>query len=86
MVFLTPVLPLSFKLTFPCTNHIAEYEALILGLELASEMNVHDIDVFGDSQLIVRQIKGEYFVREPHLIPYHSKATRFMGIFYNITI
>ncbi|KAG5227324.1 Integrase, catalytic core [Salix suchowensis] len=45
--------PVSTKLQFGCTNNTAEYEACILGLETALELNVKKIDVYGDSMLII---------------------------------
>ena len=44
---------LSFKLTFQVTNNIAEYEALILGLNTAKEMGIKGLKVFGDADLII---------------------------------
>ncbi|XP_070057057.1 uncharacterized protein [Nicotiana tomentosiformis] len=49
--------PVSTKLRFPCTNNMAEYEACILGLRLAIDMNVQELLVIGDSDLLVHQIK-----------------------------
>ncbi|XP_077215661.1 uncharacterized protein LOC143850289 [Tasmannia lanceolata] len=50
--------PISIKLQFECTNNMAEYEACIAGLEAALVLNIQDIDVFGDSILIICQTKG----------------------------
>lgn len=47
----------SFKLIFECTNNIAEYEALITGLNLVVKHGIKILSVFGDSELIVSQIK-----------------------------
>lgn len=49
------------------TCNEAEYQALIQGLETASEMGCTEVEVKGDSQLIVRQVNGEWKTREPHL-------------------
>jgi hypothetical protein len=45
--------PISVKLQFKCTNNTVEYEACILGLEDALELNIRKIDVYGDSMLII---------------------------------
>lgn len=66
-------LSFSFKLAFACANNIAEYEALVVGLELAIEMNMKNLTVHGDSQLIIKQVLNTYKVKEPHLIPYACK-------------
>jgi ribonuclease HI len=50
---------LSLGLEFACMNNQVEYEALIYGLEYLRDLWVIDVNVFGDSMLIVQQIKGE---------------------------
>ena len=57
----------SYKLNFQCTNNIAEYEALMLGLKLLKKVDAKQIMVRGDSELIIKQIKGEYATKHPHL-------------------
>jgi ribonuclease HI len=60
IVFVSPtkeVIPLSYKLEFYTTNNINEYEALLLGLKFAKNMGIDKIYVFGDSELIIYQIK-----------------------------
>ncbi|XP_058215842.1 uncharacterized protein LOC131326938 [Rhododendron vialii] len=49
------------------TNNQAEYEALIIGLEIAKELNIRYLNVTGDSQLVIRQITGEYKCNHPLL-------------------
>ncbi|XP_070048988.1 uncharacterized protein [Nicotiana tomentosiformis] len=51
--------PVSAKLRFSCTNHMAEYEACILGIKLAIDMNIQEFLVIGDSDLLVHQVLGE---------------------------
>ncbi|XP_074371670.1 uncharacterized protein LOC141712576 [Apium graveolens] len=50
----------AINFSFNITNNKAEYEALIVGLQLAQHLEVQIIDIFGDSQLIIKQILGEY--------------------------
>jgi hypothetical protein len=50
----------SYKISFDCTNNIAEYEALILGLRTLKELGAKRIVVHGDCDLIINQIKGIY--------------------------
>ena len=45
---------------YPCTSNQAEYEALLFGLQTLVDMGVKDVDAFGDSLLVVQQIKGEF--------------------------
>ncbi|KAL2251632.1 UNVERIFIED_CONTAM: Retrovirus-related Pol polyprotein from transposon [Sesamum indicum] len=62
------------RLSFPVTNNEAEYEALILGLELASQAGAKDLEVFTDSQLIALQIEGTYETREKTMTSYKEIA------------
>ena len=50
--------PMAAKLRFNCTNNMAEYEACILGLKMAIDMNVYELLVIGDSDLLIHQVKG----------------------------
>lgn len=56
------------------TNNVAEYRALLLGIELAKELGAEEVEFIGDSELIVRQILGEYKVKKPDLKPLHAAA------------
>ncbi|XP_048131576.1 uncharacterized protein LOC125314137 [Rhodamnia argentea] len=64
--------PIAAKLLFPCTNNIAEYEARILGLQAAMEMEIRRPEVYGDSALIILRTEGKWKTRDPKLIPYHE--------------
>ncbi|XP_062094067.1 uncharacterized protein LOC133800111 [Humulus lupulus] len=89
IVFVTPsggLIPYYFHILAICTNNVAEYEALIIGLEIALEMKVQSLEVFGDSLLIIKQINGEFVVKHEALIPYHEKAKHLIAQFQNITL
>ncbi|XP_026419607.1 uncharacterized protein LOC113315557 [Papaver somniferum] len=73
------LLSYSFKLDFPCSNNVAEYEALILGLRLARELNLGSIEVKGKSRLVMNQVNGDFHVKEPHLAPYRAEARSLMN-------
>jgi ribonuclease HI len=62
----------SYKLNFQYTNNIAEYEALMLSLKLLKKFGAKKIMVRGDSELIIKQVKGEYAVKHPHLRAYRN--------------
>jgi ribonuclease HI len=62
----------SYKLVFECTNNMAEYEALILGLKVLKELGAKRIVVHGDSELIINQIKGIYQEKHPRLRAYRN--------------
>jgi ribonuclease HI len=63
------------------TNNVAEYTALIRGLEQALKQNVKEIDIFSDSELLVRQINGAYKVRNKNLIPLYNKVIELLNKF-----
>ncbi|XP_049350317.1 uncharacterized protein LOC125814913 [Solanum verrucosum] len=52
------ILPYSFTLSQCCSNNVAEYQALILGLEMAVDMKQLQLQVFGDSELVINQLLG----------------------------
>ena len=54
------------------TNNVAEYRAMLLGIELAVELGADEVDLVGDSQLIVQQVRGRYKVKQDHLRPLHT--------------
>jgi len=56
------------------TNNQAEYTALLIGLQVCREMGAEDISVFADSELLVKQMKGEYKVKHPLLLPLYTEA------------
>ena len=56
------------------TNNVAEYLALIKGLDLAQEHNAEILHVHMDSELIIRQLEGKYKVKAEHLLPYFQEA------------
>jgi ribonuclease HI len=58
------------------TNNVAEYRALLLGLELARELGAREIEVVNDSELVARQIGGEYKVKHAGLKPLFLEAMR----------
>ena len=52
----------AFSLTKPCSNNVAEYNALLIGMQLAEEFGVKNLEAYSDSKLIVNQIRGKYEV------------------------
>ncbi|GKV36705.1 hypothetical protein SLEP1_g44805 [Rubroshorea leprosula] len=71
----------ALRFKFQTTNNAAEYEALIYGLKLASELKVQSIQVFSDSQLVVGQVNGSCDIRDPQLSRYASVVNRLKSIF-----
>uniref|UniRef100_A0A2N9H9P6 Uncharacterized protein n=1 Tax=Fagus sylvatica TaxID=28930 RepID=A0A2N9H9P6_FAGSY len=70
---------------FDCTNNMTEYEACIVGLQAALEFGAYELEVFGDSLLIVSQTNGEWQARDPKLIPYQRYISRLVPKFKYVT-
>lgn len=66
------------------TNNVAEYEALIKALELASKYTDKELTCFLDSELVVKQLLGEYRVRSPKLLPLFLKIQKLQENFEKI--
>jgi ribonuclease HI len=58
------------------TNNVAEYRALLAGLAKALELGIDEVDVISDSELLVKQMKGEYRVKNAALIDLSLEAAR----------
>jgi ribonuclease HI len=56
------------------TNNVAEYQGVLLALELARELGADQIEVVNDSELVARQIGGQYRVKQEHLKPLHRQV------------
>jgi len=58
------------------TNNVAEYRALLLALARAEALGADDVEIFSDSELLVRQVTGSYRVKAEHLKPLVAEAVR----------
>ena len=56
------------------TNNVAEYTAVIRGLEEAKRLGAHEVLLRSDSQLLINQLTGRYRVKAPHLQPLHRRV------------
>jgi len=65
-------IPMTARLYFECTNNIAEYEACVMGIRAAIEMKIERLNVYGDSALVIHQVKGEWETGDHKLIPYKA--------------
>jgi ribonuclease HI len=68
------------------TNNVAEYRALLLGIELASELGADQLELVGDSELIVKQVRGEYRVKDAGLRPLHAEVKTALSRFEDWSI
>lgn len=70
-----------YKYLGEATNNVAEYSALIFGLKEAQRQQAEEVTVRMDSQLAVRQIGGEYRVKDPTLQKLHAQVMDLLGAF-----
>jgi len=70
----------------PGTNNEAEYQAVILGLELAAELRPRRLTIRSDSELMVRQVAGQYRVKAPNLKPLIQQVRRLLEPFESVEI
>jgi ribonuclease HI len=64
-----------------CTNNVAEYRALLLGLQRAKELGATEVEVVNDSELIAKQVNGQYKVKHADMKPLHAAALQVLGGF-----
>jgi ribonuclease HI len=63
------------------TNNVAEYRAVLLGIELATELGADELELIGDSKLIVEQVRGNWKIKQPHLRPLREQVIEALGPF-----
>lgn len=68
------------------TNNVAEYRALIAGLEAARSYGARAVRVRADSQLLIRQLEGRYRVRTPHLKPLYQRARALLDAYEHVEL
>ncbi|XP_021674129.2 uncharacterized protein LOC110660221 [Hevea brasiliensis] len=77
--------PTAVKLKFECTNNVTEYEACVSGLQAAIEMKIKKLELYGNSVLIIYQVKGEWLTRDLKLIRYQKYLIELIKKFDEIT-
>lgn len=63
------------------TNNVAEYRALLRGLQRARALGADEVEVVGDSELVAKQINGQYKVKHAAMKPLHAEAQRALAGF-----
>ena len=76
---------LTFLDRYPAMNNIVEYKACILGLETALELKIRRMEIFSDSNLVIRQIQGDWKTRDVKLRPYHAYLELLVGRFDDLS-
>ena len=77
--------PFTAKLSFDCTNNVAEYEACVMGLQAAIEKKIKKLTIYGDSALVICQLNGEWETRDSKLVPYQEFIKGLIEQFEKIT-
>ena len=79
--------PLSFtaKLSFDCNDNVAEYEACVLGLQVAIEKKIKELTVYGDSALVICQLNEKWETKDSKLVPYQEFIEGLIEQFGKIT-
>ncbi|GJT32820.1 reverse transcriptase domain-containing protein [Tanacetum coccineum] len=76
----------ALRFQFTASNNEAEYEALIAGLRIATQMGVHNVHVSVDSKLVANQVLGTYVAKEENMVKYLEKAKSLISGFANFSI
>lgn len=63
------------------TNNVAEYRAVLRGLERARALGATEVELIGDSELVAKQLTGAYKVKHPAMRELHAEAIRALGTF-----
>ena len=63
------------------TSNVAEYRGLLLGLRRARELGATEVDLVNDSELVARQVNGDYKVKHAAMKPLHAEATALLAGF-----
>ena len=81
VVFVSPqrqVLPYSFVFSKQCSKNVIEYQALITRLQMAIEMKITNLEICGDSKLVINQLLTLYEVKSDDLVPCFQNVTQLM--------
>jgi ribonuclease HI len=68
------------------TNNVAEYRGLLLGLARARALGATEVEVVNDSELVAKQVNGQYKVKHPDMKPLHAEATSALTGFERWTV
>ncbi len=61
------------------TNNVAEYEALLEALDYCVKKKLSPVEILADSQLMIRQLSGQYKVKHPNMVPLYQKAQEYLS-------
>jgi ribonuclease HI len=75
-----------FHLEYSCTNNQAEYEAILLGLQILSFTGIRHVEAFGDSLLVMHQTVGTFQCLNGSLNAYLDKCLEIIALFDDFTV
>jgi ribonuclease HI len=75
------MLKYAIQIEFPATNNTAEYEGLVTGLRLAKELGIRRLLIWGDSQLVTKQVQKEYDCNNDKMAEYLAEVRRMEKFF-----
>ena len=76
----------SFTLGFKASNNEAEYEALLAGLRVVSNLGAKEVEIYSDSHLVVNQVQGSFEAKDPRMMEYLWLVKQTMDRFLNIRV
>ena len=68
------------------TNNVAEYRGLLLGIRRAAELGATEVEVVNDSELVAKQVNGQYKVKHPDMKPLHAESLEALAAFDRWTV
>jgi len=68
------------------TNNVAEYRGLLLGVRRAAELGASEVEVVNDSELVAKQVNGQYKVKHADMKPLHAESLAALGAFERWTV
>lgn len=68
------------------TNNVAEYRGLLLGVRRAAELGATEVEVVNDSELVAKQVNGQYKVKHADMKPLHAESLQALGAFDRWTV
>ena len=76
----------SFWLGFKTSNNEAEYEALLVGLRVVSDLGAKEVEIYSDSRLVVNQVQGSFKAVDPWMMEYLQLVKQTVGHFQKVRV